>query len=202
MHLRPQVDVVVSLASTQARVGGTVRRGFFEQAVPRNIYYNYDRLVAMWADVFGETAITCIPFTQQPDFLTWLFDHIGLDREGMITPERVNEALDVRVIAMVNVLLNNTPPQRIDYRVLDRLPVKEKLKLDLIMAQSIQARFVPGNQALIARRPDLATGQLQPDWSRYPDTGNISMLEVEIPFAGALASLVAYYNAEIARLRD
>jgi len=202
VHLRPQVEVAVSLASTQARVGGTVRRGFFDQVTPQNIYYDYNRLIGMWEGVFGASSITCVPFKKQPDFLAWLAPHVGLDVKGLPSPARVNEALDIRVMAMINALVESGTSQRIDFRVLDQLPVEQKLTLDRAMGETIQARFVPDNQELIARRPELEPGQLQPDWSRYPKTGNLDLLDHDCPFAGSLAALVRHYNAEIDQLRE
>lgn len=202
VHLRPQVEVAVSLASTQARVGGSVRRGFFDQVTPRKIYYDYDRLVGMWEEVFGASNVTCVPFKAQPDFLAWLAPLIGLDMTGLPTPARVNEALDVRVMAMTNALVESGTSQRIDFRVLDQLPVEQKLTLGRAFAEQIHARFVPGNQSLVARRTDLDPGQLQPDWSRYEEEGTINLLDTMCPFAGSLAALVEHYNKEIARLKD
>lgn len=198
VHLRPQIDVAVSLASTQSRVGGAVRRGFFDRVTPANVYYDYDRLVGMWEDAFGPGNVTCLPFRDRPDILPVIAERTGIDLSDLPAPARLNEALDVQTMAMVNALVESGQPQRIDFRVLDRLPVRDRLAPDLLTAQGVQARFVPGNQRLIARRPDLAPGQLQPDWSRYPETGNLELLDSRSGFPHALARLVAEYNSAIA----
>lgn len=197
VHLRPQVDVAVSLASTQSRVGGAVRRGFFDQMSPEGLYYNYDKLVAAWEDVFGVDAVRCIAFKSRPDFLGLICEELGIDRTSLAVPTRENEALDVRTMAMVNALVDSGSPQRIDFRVLDRLPVLERLRLSRDLARKLQAPFESHNRALIARRGDLSPGDLQPDWSRFPEEGNLHLLEDKVFFAESFAALVAHYNDQI-----
>ena len=193
IHLRPQIDVALSLASTQTRVGGAVRRGFFDQIRPENIYYNYNRLVAMWEEVFGPEAIRCIPFRAEPDFLSWLAAHLDLSLAGLARPARENEALDVQVMALVNALAASGRPERVDFRILDQLPVRQRLTLDRAMAEELQGRMTASNQTLVARRPDLEPGQLQPDWARYPETGTFAALEMPCAFGESLADLVGFY---------
>ncbi|SLN69128.1 hypothetical protein [Roseisalinus antarcticus] len=197
IHLRPQVDVAVSLASTSSRVGGRVGHDFFERIRARQIYYNYDLLVSTWEEVFGADNVLCLPFKTQPDFLGYIARRMDLDLTGLPLPARVNEALDVRVMAMVNALVESGTPQRIDFRVLDMLPVEQKLTLDLATARRLQARFEDSNRTLIARRHDLAPGQLQPQWSRYPEEGNLDLLDEPCVFASSLADLVRHYNGLI-----
>ena len=193
IHLRPQIDVALSLASTQTRVGGAVRAGFFEQIRPETIYYNYNLLVAMWEEAFGPEAIRCIPFRQEPDFLSWLAAHLEFPLTGLARPARENEALDVQVMALVNALAESGRPERIDFRILDQLPVRQKLTLDRAMAERLQGRMTASNQTLVARRPDLEPGQLQPDWARYPETGTFGLLEKPCAFSESLADLVGFY---------
>lgn len=202
VHLRPQVEVAISLASTQSRVGGAVRKGFFDQVTAKNTYYNYDSLVGMWEQVFGATSVTCIPFNTEPDFLKWLCGRVGINRTGLPIPARLNEALDVSVMAMINALVDSGTSQRIHHCILDTLPVEAKLTIGCSQAQAIQSRFTVGNQALIDRRPELSSGQLQPDWSRYPEEGNLDLLDTPCTFSRSFASLVGKYENEISRLRD
>lgn len=190
IHLRPQIDVALSLASTQTRVGGAVRRGFFEQVRPENIYYNYNRLVAMWEEVFGGNAVYCIPFRQSPDFLSWVLHHLDIPQEGLSRPEHENEALDVQVMALVNALAESGRAERIDHRVLDQLPVRQKLTLDRAMAKRLQAGVRASNQVLVARRSDLEPGQLEPNWARFPEAGTFQLLEAPCAFGEALADII------------
>ena len=193
------MDVLVSLASTQSRVGGAVRKAFFERARNDRMYFNYDQLVAAWEEVFGNSNIHCVAFNDTPDFLKFLSSRVGLDLDGLVPPQRVNEALDVRVMAMVNALVDSGSTQRIDFRVLDQLPVEQKLQLDIGTARQIQHRFEESNRQLISRRKDLSPGQLQPKWKRYLENGNVDILESSCTFSGALAELVTHYNELISQ---
>jgi hypothetical protein len=202
VHLRPQIDVAISLASTQSRVGGRVGQSFFDQVRADRMYYNYDMLVSAWEQVFGSENVYCLPFSATPDYLGWLAARIGIDLKQFPKPERVNEALDVRVMAMVNALVDSGSKQRIDFRVLDRLPVAERLKLDEATARRIQHRFEESNRHLIARREDLNPGQLQPEWRKFPKEGNFHLLDQGCAFSTALADLVTYYNDVIKERRN
>jgi hypothetical protein len=200
IHLRPQINVAISLASTQSRVGGRIGKDFFQKIQAGSIYYNYDMLVAAWEDVFGAENIRCLAFTQTPDYLSWLAKQIDLDLSCLAAPKRTNEALDVHVMALVNALVDSGSSQRIDFRVLDSLPVSEKLALDQATARQIQHRFEESNRSLIARRNDLSDGQLQPDWKKFPKIGNTDIFEQKCNFANALADLVSHYNGVISGL--
>lgn len=46
VHLRPQIDVMISLASTAARGRGIVRKNFFERTNADSPYFNYNLLVS------------------------------------------------------------------------------------------------------------------------------------------------------------
>lgn len=197
IHLRPQIDVAISLASTQSRVGGAVTRGFFNQVNKDRMYYNYDRLVGAWEAVFGADNISCIAFTEFPDYLSWLTSKYSFDFSDLPMPDRTNEALDVRTMAMVNALVDSGTPQRIDFQILDILPVEQKLTLDEAFARQVQRRFEESNRSLIDRRNDLRPGQLQPNWSKFPEHGTFAILEQPCLFSAQLASLVSYYNKAI-----
>jgi hypothetical protein len=197
LHLRPQVDVIVSLASTQARVGSAVRRDFFERPDASQIYYNYNLLTEAWETVFGAENMRLLSFRQTPDFLGFMMKTLGIDISNMATPARVNEAIDVRVMAMVNALTESGSSQRIDHRVIDLLPVQEKVRPSLEKSREIQQRFSASNRALIARRDDLQDGSFLPAWKNYPDDGNLSLLDQPCPFAKSLADMIAHYNTII-----
>lgn len=201
IHLRPQIDVVVSLASTQTRVGGAVRRTFFERANPQKLYYNYNRLTEKWEDVFGASRVHLLAFRKTSGFLGFMESHLGLDFSEMEAPTRVNEAIDVRVMAMVNALVDSGTSQRIDHRVIDKFPVEQKVRPDLQTALAVQKRFSASNQKLVARRHDLVEGDLVPNWGAYPEVGNLELLEQPCTFSNALADLISHYNDEIKAAR-
>lgn len=202
IHLRPQVDVLVSLASTQSRVGGVVRKDFFERAVGTSWYFNYQLLVSAWAEVFGLGATVCVPFKRKPDFLSVLSKSLCLDLSSFEPIERINEALDIGVMAIVNALSDAGQKQKIDFRVLDLLPVRQRLELNAKTAKAIQSRFVDSNRSLVDSRPDLQPGDLQPDWSKYPQTGNAHLLDDNLFLSGAISDLIDHYNLVITQLGD
>lgn len=197
LHLRPQIDVVTSLASTQTRVGGPVRRAFFDAPKPNQIYYNYNQLTASWERVFGARNVHLLSFQRSPDFLGFMADRLNIDITRLPKPERVNEAIDVRVMAMVNALIESDSSQRIDHRVIDKLPVEQKIRLDETIAREVQGRFNISNQALVCRRADMEAGDLVPVWENYSKEGNLHLLDQTCSFSDALANLVAHYNSLI-----
>ncbi|MFN7089590.1 MAG: hypothetical protein ACK4P4_03455 [Allorhizobium sp.] len=197
LHLRPQIDVVVSLASTQTRVGGAVRRSFFDRPKPTQLYFNYNLLVKAWEDVFSASNVHLLAFRKTSNFLGFIESHLSLDFGNMPVPSRVNEAIDVRVMAMVNALVDSGSQQRIDHRVIDLLPVVEKVRPDLKMAKAVQDRFTRSNQELVARRMDLYDGDLMPSWDSYSETGNLDYLDMPCAFSRPLADLITYYNTII-----
>jgi len=202
VHLRPQVDMLVSLASTQARVGGSVKRAFFDRATPNNPYFDYDSMVLRWENVFGSDSVFCLPFKNEPDFFSHATKRMSIRIDTLGKPERINEAIDVRVMEIINALVDSGSKTRIDFRVIDRLPVIEKLRIDRATAQRIQARFEYGNRNLVSRRADLKPGDLQPKWADYPEQGNSDILEQHCSFSSTLASLLEIYNEEIKKARE
>lgn len=202
VHLRPQVDMLVSLASTQARVGGSVKRAFFDRATPNNPYFDFDSMVLRWENVFGSDNVFCLPFKNEPDFFSHVMKRMSIRIDTLGEPKRINEAIDIRVMAIINALVDSGSKTRIDFRVIDRLPVIEKLRIDRATAQRIQARFEHGNRNLVSRRADLKPGDLQPKWSDYPEQGNSDILEEGCSFSSTLASLLEIYNEEIRKARE
>lgn len=197
IHLRPQIDVITSLASTQTRVGGAVTRKFFSNPQPSSWYYNYNKLVTAWEQTFGASQVRLLPFSRHPDFGQYLFGKLDVDMDGLTQIKRINEAIDIRVMAMVNALTQSGTANRIDHRVIDRFPVRTKICPDKKTAQSFQANFHPSNRLLCTRRHDLMAGDLAPAWRKYTEKGNLELLEEKSVFALQLAELVEHYNTII-----
>jgi hypothetical protein len=194
--------MLVSLASTQARVGGSVKRAFFDRATPNNPYFDFDSMVLRWENVFGSDNVFCLPFKNEPDFFSHVMKRMGIRIDTLGEPKRINEAIDIRVMEIINALVDSGSKTRIDFRVIDRLPVIEKLRIDRATAQRIQARFEHGNRNLVSRRADLKPGDLQPKWADYPEQGNFDILEQHCSFSSTLASLLEIYNEEIKKARE
>lgn len=200
--LRPQIDVAVSLASTLARGYQRVDRTRFLRIRAHNAYYNYEDLHQRWATGFGDQNLRFVPFRRQPDLVEHLTQLLNLDKTTLTPPARFNEALDVRVMAMVNVIIaaRETRPQDAGLATLpfDRLPCTEKLQPGLEIARRVQARFDKSNANLAARRPDVTAADLQPDWSKYEAPPNLGLLNQGAIFADPLSATLAIASQQVA----
>lgn len=193
--LRPQLDMGVSLKSTAARVGHRVNATRLEEFRPHDLYYNFEMLNGRWSAAFGPQAMRYLPYNRGPDMIGWMQSEFDLDTSEFVDPPRTNTALDVRTMAIMNALTTLPPQQQEALRpvlipFLDALPVKDRLRPGRDLAQKIQARFSVQNARLIDRRPDLDPGDLEPDWSRYPEDGNGDDLEQPAPHDGHMALLL------------
>lgn len=194
LHLRPQVDLLLSNASQLARLGTEVTEAELmrEGIGPRNGFYGYDRTVAAWEGVFGPEALTIVPFRRVPDITAHLIGLLGIDAAALPAPVRVNRGLDWRTIALANALRRGfaelgvpVPPWPID-----DMPGAERLSLGRARAEALHARFAAGNAALAARRPDITEADLTPDWAQHPAEGNVGLLDAPCFFAPQIAHLV------------
>lgn len=193
LHLRPQVDVLVSLTSTATRMGMFVGTSMFDATNPKSPYYNYKHIVSIWENAFGANALRLVAFQRERDFAKRLFGDLGLDLAALGPMNQLNEALDVRVMAMVNTVVAARVACKLPLDFLESLPLEQPLRLSRALAMDIQNRFADSNEALIAHRSDLSDGDFTPDWQRYPEVGNESMLVQPCNFAGPLAALAAAF---------
>ena len=177
VHLRPQVEVMISLASTAARGRGLVLKKFFERMHADSPYFNYNLLVSRWEEVFGSENIFCVPFLNQPNLLPILSKRTGVNFENFGQPERKNEALDVRVIAALNRIKSQGKIHLIKTENLENIPVELRLSLSSCFAKEIQKRFEMSNDLLTSRRAELPPICLEPIWSKYPENGTLDILE-------------------------
>ena len=194
LHLRPQVDLLLSNASQLARMGTIVSEAELtrEGIGPKNAFYGYDRTVAAWEAAFGPAALSIVPFRRTPDITAHLIAALGIDTAGLPAPARENRGLDWRAIALANAVtrgfaeLGMAPPPW----PLEDLPGAERLTLGRARAQAVQARFAAGNAALAARRADVTEADLTPDWDDHPAEGTIALLDAPCLFAPQIAHLV------------
>jgi len=195
LHLRPQVDLLISNASQLARMGRIVSRAELarESIGPRNLFYGYDRTVAEWEAVFGARRLRLVPFRREPDILAVLLRELAIDATGLAPPERVNEALDWRAMALANAIrlgMAAAGGGRVPDFHLDRLAGAERLALGRALAEEIQARFSAANARLADRRTDITAADLTPDWALHPVEGNLHLLDAPCLFAPQLAQAV------------
>lgn len=206
IHLRPQVDMALSLASTAARRGHQIGRRFFDRIAADNPYYNYDTLVALWENAFGAENVVLIPFKQQPSFADALAPRIGLDLDTLPPVERVNEALDVGTFGLVNAFrgrdLNTADPSALlSHLCIEDLPVIHKLELGEKMNRSVGDKFKASNKALAKRRSDITYEDLKPKPPKNKD-GNFHHLESVDFLAKQFTQLINNHAAELAQERS
>ncbi len=197
--LRPQIDIEISLFSTRSRLGWIIGRSLLDRVTPEDPYYSYNDLLARWAAAFGADAVTPVAFRRNARPVAFFRELLGLQDAADLQPEqRVNSALDHRVIAMNNALVraaraggDQAPVRRLP---LDRLPCEEPLTLSRDTARAVQARFAESNAALCAAWPAIRPEDLEPDWSRYPEVGNFERLD-QVDWSGFLLQILSLQHA-------
>ena len=206
--LRPQIDVAVSFASNVAKGTERITTAHFEKVRPESTYYNYKNFVERWSTVFGAERLKLVPFRRTPNVTDVVAARAGIDMKGLQPPVRSNEALDVRVMAMMNALKAQPlegrwiePFAYIPPEVLHQFPCEQRLQPGIELARSVQARFEDGNRDLTNGRADIEMADLEPDWSRYEGPGNLDLLEQPCAFSRQFAALVQLFNQNIALAR-
>jgi hypothetical protein len=180
--LRPQVDLCLSLASTLSRHGRKIDRFWVNRQLrPDRPYYALDALLARWADAWPEATLTPVATRRQPDTIAWFEARLGVAHLALQRRPPANEALDYRVMVLINALaasgIGPADAAPALAALLDWFPLEQRLTLGRAAAQGLQARFAAGNAALCARFPAITPADLTPDWDRYPQTGTIGALD-------------------------
>lgn len=202
VHLRPQVDVAVSLASTATRHGKKIGSSLFLNETSLNPFYNYNSLIERWENVFGADCVTIVAFKNQPCMTSFLINKLDLEQEKLTKIERQNESVDWRTMALINAISRGIvdKDKSINFNqaiFINDLPYQEKLSLGIEIAKEFQLKFEESNNQLINRREDLTVGDLTPDWSKYDIPANIHHLDSSPVFTEQLSYLVMRFNSEI-----
>ena len=201
VFLRPQIDVCLSLASTMARNGLEVSRKWMDDLLkPKLPYFNQQSLMARWSKYFGREAMVPVPFKRCKDIVSYFEQQLEFVDPQLPRHKSFNEALDYRVIAMCNAMqLRNIEGGELNQSrrfFVNDMPVEERLSIDRQSAQELQARFDGVNNALSAEWPQIEPGDMVPDWSRYPEQGNIDQLTALNEFGPFLRYMVERFNGE------
>jgi hypothetical protein len=203
VHLRPQIDVAMSLASTAARLGMKVGLNDFLDKDSSNLYYDYELLVKRWETVFGANCLTIVPFLKKPCMTSFLIDKLGIEKDNLPAIYRTNESIDWRTIALVNAIsiphfYTKNSLNRYNRNIfINDLPYKERLSVGLDIAKQFQSVFEDSNNKLINRRNDLNSDDLTPEWGKYSIPANIHHLDNRPVFTEQLSYLVMRFNWEI-----
>ena len=194
IHLRPQVDLARSVASTFSRRGGRVTAEHFNKVTPKNPYYNYHKLVGRWAQVFGMKQVRLVAYKRQPSIRRYFLKLWGLEGADFGAELIENQAESWQVMALKNAIhpYRGQIPDALKLNgMLNRAPEGAVLQPGLEVAKAVTARMGPSNAALIKVRPDLAMADLTPDLAAYDHAENLSRLEVPCDFAPQAATLIA-----------
>lgn len=202
VHLRPQIDLIVSNSSQAIRMGKPVDSSYFQRTAvgERSRFFNYDDRVGLWEGVFGEDRVHPVPFRLSPDIRTAIFRRFDVDDTDLSDVPRTNEAMGWRTIALGNALIATGLVQELGLKktyadILAAMPKSEPVQVGLGVARAVQDRFAESNARLIARRPDLDEGSLDPDWARYDGPANIGRIDdaavLDAEIAAALRVLAA-----------
>lgn len=198
LHLRPQVDLLVSGASQRARLGKSVTpAALTRKSVSENsAYFNYNQIVTRWEEVFGADHLRVVPFTRHSNITALLADEISIDRSTLNDIPHDNEAIDWRTMGLVNALGSHAAGLGNLTAALDlrNIPVRDRLQIGRVMAQEIQDRFNASNDRLIRRRADLDTHDLTPNWGDYDGIPNIYRLEDTAEFGSQLVHVLMHYR--------
>ncbi len=208
VFLRPQVDKAQSLASTGSRVGLHISKDFLKKVRPRQASYNYLDLLERWANEFGREAVTPVAFKRRPSPVAFFKEHLNLDPEAEYIPDRrVNQTLDYRVVALMNIIVGEENTGRARdlpgvYRkfFIDEIPAEQPLTLSRHEAQQIQARFDEHNRELAEAWPQIGPSDLTPDWARYPEVGTFDKLG-DAELTEPLRYIFGRFNGELAMSR-
>ena len=197
LHLRPQVDLAVSLASTAARCHSTVNSSFFANIKSDSLYYDYFKLYKRWKTVFPQIPINVLSYIAKPSFVDVFTDEmsaLNIDVSDIVPPDRENSAVDVRAMALINALNAASLPAgqkfKIKPPVLSQLPFEHPLQLPRDLAISLQNKFVESNQNLCDALDYFDIKELHPDLSRYPKSGNLNILDNTCLFSEHLHALL------------
>ena len=198
VHVRPQIDLLVSNSSQAARLGRVVTSQWFTRDAvgPHSRLYNLSATVALWERVFGPENLLTVPFRRHPDMRSYVIELLGLDKDTLGDPLRVNEALGWRAIAVSNALVEHGVNKKLGPRkfkaLLAELPTSDRIQVGLDIAKTVQERFAAANADLTGRRPDLEPADMEPDWAQYQTVPNVQHVDEAMDLSAEIATAVEF----------
>ncbi len=192
LHLRPQVDLLVSNASQTARNGAQVNRADLTRHGVSAVsnFYNYNNFVTNWEGVFGAQNLRLVPYRRIPDITGFMIDELLIDTSRLPPVVSVNPSLDWQALALSNAVQTGFAKLGLGKApglFLDEMKGSERLQLGRALAQELQARFDDCNTKLSQRRSDITFEELTPDWSQHDEIGNLDIVEAPCLFAPQVA---------------
>lgn len=113
VYLRPQHELAVSRYSTHIKFGGKPGKVF--PAVGKDsMFYNYQRVLSIWSEVFGEDNIVPAVFNRKElvggDVVTDFIDKVGIVKDGLQDVVAQNESLSMEALIFLGHLNAHLPP--------------------------------------------------------------------------------------------
>ena len=195
LHLRPQVELLISNASQSARNGKPVNRADMTRHGVSAIsnFFNYNNFIANWEAVFGAPNLRLVPYRRIPDITHFMISELQIDDSRLPAVVSLNPSLDWQALALSNVVHSGfaklglgKPPGL----YLDELKGTDRLQLGRALAQELQARFDDCNTKLANRRSDITFEELTPDWTRHDEVGNLDIVEAPCLYAPEMAQVL------------
>ena len=211
IYLRHQPEYFLSTYSMMIKAGGSK-----ETPPPqseREYYYNYEKMLNVWADTFGEAAITVRvferPMMKNGDVVDDLFAIMGIERgPDLVIPTGLNPSLDARVLQFLRLFRQHVPrylddvpnPDHGDVaKALEAISTGPKFRVPAATMQRIATMFAPSNARVARRFLGREDGKLFAPVT-YLDDGEIAELTMEQAVEIA-AHLWCYKQRQIAELK-
>jgi hypothetical protein len=210
IYLRHQPEYYLSTYSMVIKAGSET-----ETKVPaseREYYYNYDKMLTVWAAAFGDDAINVRVFERKAltngDVVDDIFGLMGIDRAGLSIPDTLNPSLDARALQFLQLFRKSVPryvdgalnPEHGDVvRALEALPQGPKYRVPAEVMQRIADLFAASNARVARRYLHRADGKLFADMV-YRDDGEMAPLTVD-DAADIAAHLWRWKHRQITDLR-
>ncbi len=206
LHLRPQVDLLISNATQVAKGGRPVTRADLTRASvgEKSNFYNYDKFVGHWESVFGAQNLRLVSYKTTPDITRFMIDTLGIDPVPLTPVVSVNPGLDWRAIALSNAVHAGFADLGIGLRPffhLETMPGQDRLQMGRSLSQEVQARFDASNTRLAQRRSDITLEELTPDWAAFDETGNLGIVEGPCAYAPQIAHVIRRLTQDAAMER-
>lgn len=212
IYLRHQPEYYLSTYSM------TIKAGSSNEILPpqseREYYYNYEKMLNVWADAFGDSAITVRvferPMMKNGDVVDDLFAIMGIERgDDLEIPTVLNPSLDARVLQFLRLFRQHVPryvndvlnPDHGDVtKALEAISTGPKFRVAAVTMQRIATMFAPSNARVARRFLGREDGRLFAEVT-YRDDGEIPELTTAQAVEIA-AFLWCYKQRQIAEMKQ
>jgi hypothetical protein len=210
-YLRHQPEYYLSTYSMMLKAGGS--RETPPPESEREFYYNYEKMLSLWADAFGDPAIVVRVFERAAmvngdvvdDFLALM----GIERgDDVVVTASLNPSLDARALQFLRLFRQHVPryvdgaanPDHGDVaKALEAISTGPKFRVPAATMQRIAAMFAASNARVARRFLGRENGRLFAE-TTYRDDGEIPELDVAQAVEIA-AQLWCYKQRQIAEAK-